>query len=142
MRYPLGCTLAVWYLRTGTAYQSFIAVISEPDDIGSAPQVIFKFKSIFSTWALPAKLLPLGESQAILYKLDETNEDLRSVTYGRIIIMAKKISQGPSPSKAGIELYSPTYFGACALGGIVSCGPTHTGIFMSTQYSLISGQDY
>jgi len=28
--------------------------------------------------------------------------------------------------KGGIELYSPTYFAACALGGVIACGPTHT----------------
>lgn len=25
-----------------------------------------------------------------------------------------------------IELFSGTYFGACTLGGIIACGPTHT----------------
>jgi len=33
----------------------------------------------------------------------------------------------PSPSKK-IELYSSTYFGACTLGGIIACGPTHTAV--------------
>ena len=33
---------------------------------------------------------------------------------------------GRSDKSKGIELYSPTYFAACALGGIISCGPTHT----------------
>ncbi|KZF21616.1 mitochondrial carrier [Xylona heveae TC161] len=32
----------------------------------------------------------------------------------------------PQP-KSKIEPYSPTYFGACALGGVIACGPTHTG---------------
>ena len=41
--------------------------------------------------------------------------------------MATSKLKDRSPSRGGIELYSPTYFGACALGGIVSCGPTHTG---------------
>ncbi|KAF2497875.1 mitochondrial carrier [Lophium mytilinum] len=27
-----------------------------------------------------------------------------------------------------IELYSGTYFGACTLGGIIACGPTHTAV--------------
>jgi len=27
-----------------------------------------------------------------------------------------------------IELYSNTYFGACALGGVIACGPTHTAV--------------
>lgn len=40
--------------------------------------------------------------------------------------MAATKTEGRAPSKANIELFSPTYFGACALGGIVSCGPTHT----------------
>ena len=31
-----------------------------------------------------------------------------------------------SKGKGGIELYSPSYFAACTLGGIVACGPTHT----------------
>jgi len=30
-----------------------------------------------------------------------------------------------SPSKPGIELYSPKYYGACVLGGILACGITH-----------------
>jgi len=33
----------------------------------------------------------------------------------------------PRPEKK-IELYSGTYFGACALGGVIACGPTHTGV--------------
>lgn len=41
---------------------------------------------------------------------------------------AKARSSGPSKDK--IELYSPTYFGACTLGGVVACGPTHTGIMI------------
>ena len=28
--------------------------------------------------------------------------------------------------KGGIVLYSPQYFAACTLGGIIACGPTHT----------------
>ncbi|KAI9804095.1 MAG: hypothetical protein M1825_001497 [Sarcosagium campestre] len=40
--------------------------------------------------------------------------------------------QAPKPPAAGstrkIELFSGTYFGACALGGIVACGPTHTAV--------------
>ena len=31
-----------------------------------------------------------------------------------------------SKGKGGIELYSPTYFAACTLGGVIACGPTHT----------------
>lgn len=41
--------------------------------------------------------------------------------------MAATKMDGRGPSKDRIELFSPTYFGACALGGILSCGPTHTG---------------
>lgn len=41
--------------------------------------------------------------------------------------MAATKLQGRGPANGGIELNSPTYFGACALGGIISCGPTHTG---------------
>lgn len=44
--------------------------------------------------------------------------------------MAATKLQGRGPSKGGIELNSPTYFGACALGGIISCGPTHTGTYL------------
>ena len=33
----------------------------------------------------------------------------------------------PRPQKK-IEMYSNTYFGACLLGGIVACGPTHTAV--------------
>ncbi|MCJ1337335.1 hypothetical protein MMC09_002617 [Bachmanniomyces sp. S44760] len=36
--------------------------------------------------------------------------------------------EGRGPAKKGIELYSPTYFGACALGGVIACGPTHTAV--------------
>lgn len=43
--------------------------------------------------------------------------------------MAATKLQGRGPSKDGIQLNSPTYFGACALGGIISCGPTHTGAY-------------
>ncbi|KAI9852351.1 MAG: hypothetical protein M1824_002012 [Vezdaea acicularis] len=32
------------------------------------------------------------------------------------------------PPKRKIELFSGTYFGACALGGVIACGPTHTAI--------------
>ena len=38
--------------------------------------------------------------------------------------MAQTKTQGRAPSK--IELFSPTYFAACTLGGIIACGPTHT----------------
>lgn len=44
--------------------------------------------------------------------------------------MATTNSRGRGPSNGKIELYSPTYFGACALGGIIACGPTHTGIIL------------
>jgi len=30
--------------------------------------------------------------------------------------------------KSKIELFSPTYFAACTLGGIIACGPTHTSV--------------
>lgn len=40
--------------------------------------------------------------------------------------LAKKEASKPKGGGA-IELYSPTYFAACGLGGVVSCGPTHTG---------------
>ncbi|KAI9827918.1 MAG: hypothetical protein M1819_006861 [Sarea resinae] len=33
----------------------------------------------------------------------------------------------PTPGRK-IELFSGTYFGACALGGVIACGPTHTGV--------------
>ncbi|KAI9665428.1 MAG: hypothetical protein M1829_005707 [Trizodia sp. TS-e1964] len=32
------------------------------------------------------------------------------------------------PRKQSIEPYSGTYFGACMLGGIIACGPTHTAV--------------
>ncbi|KAI9799058.1 MAG: hypothetical protein M1833_004252 [Piccolia ochrophora] len=32
------------------------------------------------------------------------------------------------PPKRNIELFSGTYFGACALGGLAACGPTHTAV--------------
>ncbi|KAF2400766.1 phosphate carrier protein 2 [Trichodelitschia bisporula] len=34
----------------------------------------------------------------------------------------------PHPSKGRIEPFSPTYFAACTLGGVIACGPTHTAI--------------
>ena len=34
--------------------------------------------------------------------------------------------------KGGIELYSPSYFAACTLGGIIACGPTHTCKYLLT----------
>lgn len=40
--------------------------------------------------------------------------------------MAATQMQGRGPPKGSIELFSPTYFAACGLGGIISCGPTHT----------------
>ena len=50
---------------------------------------------------------------------------------------ATKMPGRGDKGKGSIELYSPTYFGACALGGIVSCGPTHTGqcyvVILSTE---------
>ncbi|KAH0559162.1 hypothetical protein GP486_004300 [Trichoglossum hirsutum] len=30
--------------------------------------------------------------------------------------------------KRNIELFSGTYFGACAIGGVLACGPTHTAV--------------
>ncbi|KAF1808627.1 mitochondrial carrier [Eremomyces bilateralis CBS 781.70] len=33
----------------------------------------------------------------------------------------------PAPSTK-IELFSPTYFAACTVGGIIACGPTHTAV--------------
>jgi len=34
----------------------------------------------------------------------------------------------PIPARGKIELYSRNYFIACALGGAIACGPTHTGV--------------
>ena len=39
-----------------------------------------------------------------------------------------------SKGKGGIELYSPTYFAACTLGGVIACGPTHTCKHLLTAY--------
>ncbi|KAL6716902.1 Cu/Pi carrier [Lecanora helva] len=39
-----------------------------------------------------------------------------------------KMPARSTKSKGGIELYTPTYFGACTLGGVVACGPTHTSV--------------
>ncbi|KAI9826393.1 MAG: hypothetical protein M1832_000310 [Thelocarpon impressellum] len=38
------------------------------------------------------------------------------------------LSAKPKPSRQNIELFSGTYFGACALGGVLACGPTHTAV--------------
>lgn len=32
------------------------------------------------------------------------------------------------PSKPGIQLFSPEYYAACTLGGIIACGPTHSAV--------------
>ena len=45
--------------------------------------------------------------------------------------MAATKMQGRDPPKGNIELFSPTYFAACGLGGIISCGPTHTGVILT-----------
>jgi len=37
--------------------------------------------------------------------------------------MAEKAAVTP---RGKIELFSPTYFAACTLGGVIACGPTHT----------------
>ncbi|MCJ1379011.1 hypothetical protein MMC17_002110 [Xylographa soralifera] len=37
-------------------------------------------------------------------------------------------TEGRGPPVKGIELYSGTYFGACLVGGVIACGPTHTAI--------------
>ncbi|MCJ1252925.1 hypothetical protein MMC24_000731 [Lignoscripta atroalba] len=42
--------------------------------------------------------------------------------------MAATKMQGRGPPAGNIELYSGTYFGACALGGVIACGPTHTSV--------------
>ncbi|RWR86948.1 mitochondrial phosphate carrier protein 3, mitochondrial [Cinnamomum micranthum f. kanehirae] len=35
----------------------------------------------------------------------------------------------PAPSEPGkIEMYSPAFYAACTVGGILSCGPTHTAV--------------
>ncbi|KAK3082356.1 hypothetical protein LTS18_004268 [Coniosporium uncinatum] len=41
--------------------------------------------------------------------------------------MSKNMHLDRKP-KSSIELYSGTYFGACTLGGIIACGPTHTAV--------------
>ncbi|KAI0139257.1 mitochondrial carrier domain-containing protein [Pestalotiopsis sp. NC0098] len=40
--------------------------------------------------------------------------------------MSTKSKTGAPAQK--IELFSPTYFAACTLGGIIACGPTHTSV--------------
>ncbi|KAF2200884.1 mitochondrial carrier [Delitschia confertaspora ATCC 74209] len=44
--------------------------------------------------------------------------------------MADRAYSKPDSSRAPrkIELFSGTYFAACTLGGIIACGPTHTGV--------------
>jgi hypothetical protein len=41
---------------------------------------------------------------------------------------AKDAVKSALPKKGKIELYSPAYFAACTIGGIVACGPTHTAV--------------
>ncbi|KAK9465517.1 mitochondrial carrier domain-containing protein [Lipomyces arxii] len=31
-----------------------------------------------------------------------------------------------APAEGGIKLYTPEFYGACTLGGIIACGPTHS----------------
>lgn len=44
----------------------------------------------------------------------------------------KKLASGkpsvPTPPTDGVRLFSPEYFAACALGGMIACGPTHTAV--------------
>ncbi|KAB5585526.1 mitochondrial carrier domain-containing protein [Coniochaeta sp. 2T2.1] len=42
--------------------------------------------------------------------------------------MIEQVRASPPRPKGAIELYSPTYFAACTLGGIIACGPTHTAV--------------
>ncbi|KAI7208453.1 hypothetical protein KC333_g9135 [Hortaea werneckii] len=42
--------------------------------------------------------------------------------------MAQKAQSGGATPQRKIELFSGTYFGACTLGGIIACGPTHTSV--------------
>ncbi|OTA20266.1 hypothetical protein BTJ68_14934 [Hortaea werneckii EXF-2000] len=44
------------------------------------------------------------------------------------IVMAQKAQSGGVTPQRKIELFSGTYFGACTLGGIIACGPTHTSV--------------
>lgn len=37
-------------------------------------------------------------------------------------------SSPPSPPKKGITLFSPEYYAACTIGGIIACGPTHSAV--------------
>ncbi|ODV82363.1 mitochondrial carrier [Suhomyces tanzawaensis NRRL Y-17324] len=37
-------------------------------------------------------------------------------------------SSSPVPPKGGIELFSPQYYAACTVGGIIACGPTHSAV--------------
>ncbi|KAH9827703.1 Mitochondrial phosphate carrier protein 2 [Teratosphaeria destructans] len=39
-----------------------------------------------------------------------------------------KAAPGAVTPEKKIELFSGTYFGACTLGGIIACGPTHTSV--------------
>ncbi|MCJ1276531.1 hypothetical protein MMC21_004337 [Puttea exsequens] len=41
---------------------------------------------------------------------------------------AKEMPGRAEKGKGGIVLYSPQYFAACTLGGIIACGPTHTSV--------------
>ena len=40
--------------------------------------------------------------------------------------------------KGGIVLYSPEYYAACTLGGIIACGPTHTCKLLTAPLSFVS----
>lgn len=39
-----------------------------------------------------------------------------------------EVTSSTSPTKKGIALFSPEYYAACTLGGIIACGPTHSAV--------------
>jgi solute carrier family 25 phosphate transporter 3 len=38
------------------------------------------------------------------------------------------VTKGFFPKRGQIQLFTPEYFAACTLGGIIACGPTHTAV--------------
>ncbi|KAI8391774.1 mitochondrial carrier domain-containing protein [Radiomyces spectabilis] len=54
-------------------------------------------------------------------KIDTTLSSVSTMSY-----MSKFMIASPNEKKSSIELYSPKYFLACGLGGIIACGPTHS----------------
>ncbi|XP_028761146.1 mitochondrial phosphate carrier protein 3, mitochondrial isoform X1 [Neltuma alba] len=76
---------------------------------------------LFSS-ALSEKYLPLWKMLDSSFIRDSSPSNLETGSSSKSFMF-------PSPSEPGkIELYSPTYFVTCTVGGILSCGLTHMAV--------------